>query len=221
MTDRLTQSELDMTLFQLRSAQRRVDMLASDSSSTTLERQEATLEVEKIQNRIEVLRDKLGYDDGSPLVSGASFSAPAGSWALTVGGSSAGASTSYASGGWVTMSGGGGGGGGYAAPPATVGGSGYARGYTVPHVPYGYSMSTSEPVLEDNGIVSWSREEGGWLPFSGNWILVYACGCRRRVHRSTDWTLEALDALRVSDEFATCSECFEPYIEMIEMSDGE
>ena len=211
MTDRLTQSELDMTLFQLRSAQRRVDMLASDSSSTTLERQEATLEVEKIKNRIEVLRDKLGYDDGSPLVSGASFSAPAGSWALTVGGSSAGASTGYAAGGWVTIMSGGGGGGGYAAPPATVGGSGYARGYN----------GFGEPVLEDNGIVSWSREEGGWLPFSGNWILVYACGCRRKVHRSTDWTLEALDALRVSDEFATCSECFEPYIEMIEMSDGE
>lgn len=220
MTDRLMQSELDMTLFRLRSAQRRVDMLASDLSSTTLERQEATLEVEKIKDRIEVLRDKLGYDDGSPLVSGASFSAPAGSWTLTVGGSSAGASTSYAAGGWVTMSGGGGG-GGYAAPPATVGGAGYARGYTMSTSEWRHNNGFDEPVLEDNGIVSWSKVEGGWLPFSGNWILVYACGCRRKVHRSTDWTLEALDALRVSDEFATCSECFEPYVEMIEVSDGE
>lgn len=216
MTDRLTQSELDMTLFRLLAAQRRVDMLASDPSSSTLERREATLEVEKIKERIEVLRDKLGYDDGSPLVSGASFSAPGGSWTLTVGGSSAGASTSYAAGGWVTMSGGGGG-GGYAAPTP-----GYTRSpYTVSTSEWRHTNGVGEPVLEDNGIVSWSREEGGWLPFSGNWILVYACGCRRTVHRSTDWTLEALDALRVSDEFATCSECFEPYVEMIEVSDGE
>lgn len=216
MTDRLLQSELDMELFKLRSAQRRLDSLLGDPSSTTLDRHELALDVEKIKERIEVLKDKLGYDDGSPLVRGASWGAAVGSWSITTGGGGGGG---YASGGMI-----GGVGGGsitYTVPPATVSGAGYARGYTMSTSTWREANGFTEPELEDNGIVSWSKDEDGWLPLSGNWILVYACGCRRKVHRDDAWTLEALDALRVSDEFATCTKCFSPYVEMLEVRDGE